>query len=91
MDGYHAAADTCLRYDPETGLIFSDHYWETGSYGEPKVTTTASTILYKAEGANQGQQLVDLSTTESMPEMYAVVFKRLDMSKPYTDEDNRCV
>ena len=88
LDGYHAAADTCLRYDPETGLIFSDHYWETGSYGEPKVTTTASTILYKAEGANQGQQLVDLSTTEPMPDMYAVVFKRLDMSKPYTDEDN---
>ena len=88
LDGYHAAADTCLRYDPETGLIFSDHYWETGSYGEPKVTTTASTILYKAEGAGKGELLVDLSTTESMPEMYAVVFKRLDMSKPYTDEDN---
>lgn len=88
LDGYHAAADTCLRYAPETGLIFSDHYWETGSYGEPKVTTTASTILYEAKGAEQGQPLVDLSATESMPEMYAVVFKRLDMSKSYKDEKN---
>lgn len=90
-DGYRKVSDTYLEYIPETGLILSDHYWATGSYAQPKITTTATTELYAFDGTKsdgKGELLFDSFESSTLPTIYAVVFKRLDMSDPVNDEGN---
>lgn len=89
-DGYRKVSDTYLEYIPATGLILSDHYWSTGSYAQPKITTTATTELYKMADSGKGDKIFDSTTAgdSTFPTIYAVVFKRLDMKEPVTDENN---
>lgn len=91
-DGYRSKGETRLEYDPDTGVILSRDYWTTGSYAAPKVTATATSTLYKAAGQGQGEELEDnlyeLNLTENPPTIFAVVFKRLDMTEGYLEESN---
>ena len=70
----------------------AENYWETGSYASPKVTTTATTKLYKGTAqATRGEMLLDLSKADlkdNPPIIFAVAFKRLDMDISYTEENN---
>ena len=91
-EGYSAVPDTDLFFNEETGLIMAENYWETGSYASPKVTTTATTRLYKGTAqATRGEMLLDLSKADlkdNPPIIFAVAFKRLDMDISYTEENN---
>ena len=85
--GYHAFSDTYLYYNPNTKLTFSGSYLSTGTYASPIVTGIAPLKLYAAEDTQK--PLYDFETSQNQPpEIFAVIFKRLDMDEPLTDENN---
>ena len=90
--GYRSEGETRLEYDPGTGVILSRDYWTTGSYAAPKVTATATSTLYEADKQGKGKELIsDLygkDLEKNPPIIFAVVFKRLDMTEDYLEESN---
>lgn len=81
--GYRQPAE--VRLHLENGVIFSEDSWSTGTYAQAKVTTTASSkVNYEGGTLN----LADLGTELEDTVMFAVILKRVDMSKEISDEKN---
>lgn len=82
-DGYRQPAEVHLHL--EDGVIFSKEKWKTGAYAQAKVTTTASSeVNYEGGTLNLADPNTELKDTV----MFAVILKRVDMSKEISDEKN---
>ena len=89
-EGYRSEGETHLEYDPGTGVILSRNYWTTGSYAAPKVMATAKGELHYTEAGNsETLDLTDAAINPSdPPTVFAVVFKRLNMTGDLTNPAN---
>ena len=90
-DGYRSEGETRLEYDPGTGVILSRDYWTTGSYAAPKVMATAKGQLHyenESGALDLTDEDIDPSNPSTIPTVFAVVFKRLNMNELIDSDDN---
>lgn len=86
-EGYRGGAELHLYL--EKGALMSEDYWDTGAYAQAKVTATAPNKV-KGRGADGNSFELDLldEKRSTAGKLFAVVFKRLDMEKPFDDRTN---